>query len=473
MLSTAGGAAGLLLAVLAVPVLVGLAPEMQIPRIDEVRLDGLAVAFTMGLSVLTGIVFGLAPAMQATRRALRASLAERQGRLRGVLVIAEVALALVLLTSAGLLVKSVWQLQAVDPGFRPENVLAVSVALPDAGYPTAARMREFHSSALERLGALPGAATVGLVNWLPLGQMLIQGDFKVDGGERLPARYVVDKPVVSPGYFGAMGIRILRGRDFTSEDREGKPLAGIVSESVARTLWPGRDAIGRRISMRSHPGPEDWMTIVGVVGDVRQGGLPANPSPAVYQPYLQVNQPFFLSQVTYLLRTPGDAGALAGGVRAALREMDPNQPAQSIATMQDIIAGTTAAHRLRAELLAAFSLAALLLSAIGIYGVLAYAVVERRREIGIRMALGARAGSVVGMVVRRTLVLAGVGIGIGLAGSVGAARLLERYLFAVKSTDPATFLAVAGLLLLVALLAAAVPARRASTVDPVVALRHE
>jgi putative ABC transport system permease protein len=479
VVSLAGGTAGVLFAFWAVPVLLALAPEGTIPRADEIRLDGWVLAFTAALSVLTGIAFGLAPAFQSTRCALRESLSEgartltgTSERLRSALVVAEIALALVLLTGAGLLLRSFWRMHSVDPGFRADHVLTATVELPDARYRTVTERRAFHQRTLAMLAATPGVVTAGAVNWIPLGRGLIRGDFQLDGGRQRPRGYIVDKPVVSPVYFRTMGIRVLAGREFEASDNAVAPGVVIVSRSVAHTLWPAGDAIGRRIALTDKPTPKDWLTIVGVVDDVRQNGLTATPSPAIYQPYLQASQPFFLAHMTFVVRTAADPATVASGLRAALREIDPDLPAQSIATMQDVIAGTTAEPRFQSRLLGAFAVLAVLLAAIGIYGVLACSVAERRREIGIRMALGAGERDVVRMVLRRTMLLAGIGVVLGTAGALVLTRLLEKFLYEIRPTDPITFVTVAAILLGVAVIAGLLPARRASSVDPMATLRH-
>ena len=480
LISIAGGAAGVLLAIAIVPPLVALAPAGNIPRADEIGLDAWVLAFAFGLSVITGLVFGLAPAIQATRRDLRQPLSEgsrtatgNRQAMRNTLVIAEVALALVLLTGAGLLLKSLRRIQSVDPGFRPQNVLAATVDLPDSSYATAAKMRAFHQSALAKLASLPGVEAAGAVNWMPLGQGFVRGDFQMDGGYHRPRGFDVVKPVISPNYFRAMSIRLLNGRAFSEHDNGSAPGVVVVSESVARTLWPGANPLGKRISMEDEPKAGDWLTVIGVVDDIRQKQLTDKPSPAIYQPYLQVNQPFFLSHMTFVVRTPLNPAALAPSIRALIRQIDTDQPVQSIATMGDVIAGITAEPRFLTQVMGAFSLMAVLLSAIGLYGVLAFSIAERTREIGIRMAMGASSGTVVGMVLRRTMLLAGAGVVLGAAGALAVTRVLRTFLFEVTSTDPTTFLAVAAFLLTIALLAALLPARRAYAVDPLVALRYE
>jgi putative ABC transport system permease protein len=479
LVAFAGGGAGMLLALAGVPALLALAPEGRIPRVEEIHINGWVLAFTLVLSVLTGIVFGLAPALHATRRNLGPSSLQgtrtasgRHEGLRSALVVSEIALALVLTTGAGLMLKSFLRMSAVHPGFRAENVLTMTVDLPAAAYRSAADAQAFHRRALEKMADLPGVLAAGAVNWMPLGRGLIRGDFQLEGGRKLPRGFLADKLVVSPGYLRTMGIRLISGRDFTERDTSA-PGVVLVSQSVARRLWPGEEAVGKRIAEQDHPKPEDWLTIVGVVDDVIQRDLTERPDPAIYRPYLQVTQPFWLTHMTFLVRTASEPHGLAPALRSVLHDVDPNQPVQSISSMDEVIATTTAEPRFQTRLLGVFSLAALALSAIGIYGVLAYSVTERTREIGIRIALGAETSHVMRMVLRRTLALTAAGVALGTAGALTVTRVLGKLLFDVKPTDPATFLGVALLLAAVALCAGLPPARRATRVDPLVALRYE
>ncbi|MGA3239819.1 MAG: ABC transporter permease [Bryobacteraceae bacterium] len=480
LVSLGGAAAGLLLAILGVPALLALAPAGRVPRMEEIHIDGWVLAFALGLGAFTGILFGLVPAFQATGRELRDYLSQSgrtvtSGRewLRSALVVAEIALALVLLTGAGLMLKSFLRMRAVNPGFRPENILTMTVDLPESSYPTTTAMQAFHTRTLTKLSNLPGVLSAGAVNWLPLGDALIRGDFHLEGGRRLPPGYIVDKPAVSPDYFHVIGIRLLSGRGFSDRDNSDAPGVALISEFVARTLWPNENPLGKRITLEEDPKPQDWLTVVGVVDDVNQQSLTEHRHPAIYQPYQQVRRPFFLSHMTFAVRTAANMQGLAAAMRRVLQEVDRNQPVESIAAMTDLLDATTAEPWFQARLISVFSILALLLSAIGIYGVLAYAVTERTREIGIRMALGAEKSDITHMVLRRSLLLAAAGVALGVAGALTVTRVLARFLFDVKPTDPATLAMVAAVLVTVALFAGLLPARRATRVDPLVALRWE
>jgi putative ABC transport system permease protein len=297
--------------------------------------------------------------------------------------------------------------------------------------------------------------------------MLIRGDFTTERGSGDRAT----KAAVSPGYFGVMGISLLAGRDFTADDTANAPGVTIVSESVARRTWPGESAIGRRVSLEDNPRPQDWLTVVGVVGDIRQGGVREPAVPAIYQPLGQVTRPFFLSHMTYVARTAANPEGIAPAMRAALSGVDRDQAPLAVATMEQVLMGTIAETRFQTRLLGAFACVAVVLAAIGIYGVLASSVVERTREIGIRLALGAGRGGVVRMVLWRTLLLAIAGVLLGLTGAYATTQILTSFLFNVTATDRATLMAAAGTLIAVALVAGLVPARKASTVDPLTALR--
>jgi predicted permease len=388
-----------------------------------------------------------------------------------VLVIGQIAVALVLLTAAGLMARSFLRLRSVDSGFRPENVVRLSLDLPEQAYPRVEQVQAFHDDMLARLSALGGVDTAGAVNWLPLGTMSLNGDFTIDGSAHTPD-FNVDKVAVSKGYFRAMGIRVLRGREFDASDRGSSLPVAIVSRTVARAIAPAEDVIGRRISLWTRT-PAEWLTVVGVVDDVKQLGPSGKPHPAVYQPYQQVRQRFFLSHVTYVVRVPSDPLAAIPAIRHVLRTVDKDQPATFIGPMTDALDAATSEPAFYARLLGVFAVLAVGLALVGTYGLLAYSVAQRHHEIGLRMALGASEGSVLWLIIRRTLALgtAGVVVGTGVAWSV--TRLLETFLFEIAPTDPATFAAVAVFVFVSAVLAGVMPARRATRVDPLVALRHE
>jgi predicted permease len=478
-LALVAGGMGALLTYWAVPALIALAPRGSIPRIEMIRTDGRVLSFVLGLSLLTALLSGLVPALQATRHGRGPSslpdgraFTPRHDRLRGTLVVCEIALALVLLTGAGLMLKSFLRLRAVDPGFHAERVATLTIDLPDSAYRTVPQIQAFHAGALTGLASVPGVTSVAAVNWLPLGGALTMGDVQIEGGTPTPG-YLVDKPCVSPGYFHTMGIRLIGGRDFSDRDQASTPGVAIVSQSVARQLWAGVDPLGKRISVEDHPRPNDWLTIVGVVDDVKQQGLAAKSHPAVYLPYLQVTRAFWVNHMTFAVQTVSDPLPLASAVRAIIRDLDGNLPAPAMTTIPELIDATTAEPRFQTRLLGIFAMLALSLTIVGVYGVIAHSVAQRTREIGIRVALGAAAPAVVWMVLRHTLVLVGAGVAMGLAGAAGVTRVLQNFLFEVNAGDPATFLMVAGLLMAAASIAGWIPARRAARVDPMVALRHE
>ena len=479
LLSLAGAALGTLLARWAVPLLLALAPAGRIPRTEMIAIDASVIAFAIVVAGVTGIVFGLAPALRLTRSRFAGSLLpggrsvlRGQEGFRAALVVGQIALALVLLTGAGLMAKSFLRLRAVDPGFRAENVVRLSVELPESSYANPPRLHAFHQDMLARLSKLPDVVAAGSVNWLPLGNEHLNGDFRIAGDTENP-RFNVDKPAVSPGYFRAMGIRLLRGRDFNEHDTSSSLGVVIVSRTVARAIDPSEAVVGHRVRLWTSAQPEAWQTIVGVVDDVKQMGPSQKSHPAIYQPYPQVSRPSFLSRMTYVVRTGSDPLAAVPAVRNALRAVDKDQPATAIGLLTDSLDRATAEPAFYARLLGTFAVLAVVLALVGTYGVIAYAVAQRNHEIGLRMALGARAASVVWLVIRRTLVLGMAGVVIGTSVAWLATRLLKTVLFEVTPTDPATFTAVAITVFVAALLAGLIPAHRATRVDPLVALRHE
>jgi len=470
LIALIGAAAGIFVAFAGVRALLALAPAGRIPRIDEVHLNGWVLGFTLVVAVITGILFGVVPARSGARREPQEALGQgtrlvggSHHGLRSVLVTAEITLALMLLSGAGLMIKSFLMIRSLDTGYDASRVLTMSVNLPEIAYPDAARLRAFHTALLEQLTRIPGASAVGAVAFRPMSDVGIMGDFVVDGPTPLPHGYTVDKPTVSPGYFAALGIRLLAGRDFTPDDRAGAPGVVVVSQTVARRLWPNQRAVGKRISMQDQPGPNDWLTVIGVVNDVVQDAQLSRHS-TIYLPYLQTSSAGFINQMTFVVRPQPAAGNVAPAMRGALRDVDPAVPAQALQTMDQSMMDTIAEPVFQMRLLATFACLALFLAALGTYGVLAYDVTERTREIGLRMALGATPGTVLRMVLGRTATLAFTGAALGVAGSLMLTRVLTRWLFEVKPTDPATLTAVTVVLLVAALLAGLLPAQRAAGV---------
>lgn len=478
-LTTVGSVAGIAVALGTLRLLLVLAPAKMLPRADGIRIDPWTLAFTAGLAIVTAIVCGAIPALHASEHRLRDSLAAgartitggRQ-RLRSFLVGGEIALALVLLTGAGLLVRSFNRMRSVDLGFDPRNTLAVTVDLPAARYKNADDMHEFYARVLANLNAIPGVESAGAINWFPLGKGGISGNLFAEDGREVPSGYNVNALSVSAGYFRAMGIHVERGRAFTDDDRTTGARVAILSHSVAERFWPGGNAIGKRIASSEKPDPSDWLTVVGVVNDVK-GRATASRAAANYVPLAQTDFPFFLRRVTFVVRRHEEASSapIAVATTHILREADPNLALETVASISDIIGQTTAEPRFQSRMLLTFSLAALVLAMIGVYGVLSYGIAQRHQEISVRMALGATSGEVVGMVLRRTTMLVVPGIVVGLGASYALTRVLNRFLFQIKATDPATFAFVAGTLVVVAIAAATIPARRAARIDPVDALR--
>ncbi len=479
LLGVIGGSLGLIVALWGVETLIQFAPANRIPRLSEIRFDGWVFAFNIGVSLATSLLFGLAPALQLTgaRQARNwkdaaARGSARSGALRSMLVMAEVALALILLIGAGLLVRSFEKLRSVHLGFRPENVLAMSMELNGKPYESAAQAQRFDNEVLERISHVDGVTAAGLVNWLPMSEALIQGDFKL-GDQQAPPDVIVAKPGVSPGYFRAMGIPLMRGRSFDEHDTLKSAQVAMVDESFARRFWPNQDPIGKRISFADNPKAEDdWMTVIGVSGSIRQQN-PASRIMTIYQPVAQVRVSFFLQYVSFVVRSNANTASLAPALRAQVWNVDKDLPIRSISSMQDLLYTSTAEPRFQTQVLTSFSSIAFLLAIVGIYGVMAYSVTQRTQEIGIRMAIGAQRGHIVHMILWRSAALVAGGLAIGLAGAWAATRVLKSFLFEVTPFDPLTFAAVSLLLALVALAACYIPARRAAAIDPLVALRYE
>ena len=479
LLSVAGGVAGLAIAFGAVRLLLAVVP-MDLLRADAVRIDGAVLLFTLGTAVLTGMVFGIAPAIHGSRAdlhdALKAgarSVSEPHGQwLRRTLVVAEIALALTLLIGAGLLIRSFARLQGVDPGFNPDNLVTFSVALPRAKYDTPVRRAQFFEALRQRLAAIPGVDGVGATSNVPFGQNWSTSSFYVEGYQA-PANQPGpwgDTRLITPGFHEAMGIRLRRGRYLTPADREGAERVVVVDDEMVRRYWSDTEPIGKRISFQDPAeGNATWITVVGVVDHTAHEALDAERRVQLYF----AHQSLPIARMTFVLRAQGNPMALVGPARREVLAIDPDQPIAQVRLMTDMMDDALGQRKLSLYLLATFAGLALLLSAIGIYGVMSYDVTRRSQELGVRMALGAARSSVLGLVMRHGLALALTGIAIGLAGAWAVTRLLEAQLYGVTRTDPATFAAVAVMLTLVAGIATLIPAVRATRTDPIRALRYE
>jgi putative ABC transport system permease protein len=476
VIGVAGGLAGLLVGSWIVVLLVKVLPA-GIPRTDGIGLDLVVALMTMAAAGATGVLFGMLPALQASRAEAGAALKASGGRTssarargRAVLVVAEVALTLVLLVGAGLLLNSFLRLQRVDSGFRPEHVTVMGLMVPQSRYPSGEAQTALYARIVEGLANRPEVRAVGVGFPGPLRGSNASGSFFIEGRAATSRddRAFAHMGSVSGGYFSAVGMPLLAGRTFSERDRKDAPAVAIASAALARKYWPGENAVGKRLRFDQDPG-EPWMTVVGVVGDARQLGLDQEPPPVLYIPYEQFPLPF----TNLAVRSTANEQAMAALIRAQVTAVDPALQAGEVATLQTLLDRSVAEPRFRTLLIAAFALVAVVLAAVGVYGLISYSVTERTREIGIRVALGARPRQVMGPVVREGLALALVGVGIGLAGAVAAAQVLARFLFGVAATDPPTFIGVALLLLLVAAAASYIPARRVLRVDPIVALRVE
>jgi putative ABC transport system permease protein len=481
MLALAGGCLGLLLALWGVDLLIAGLPEdlADIAQgVGRVGVDGGVFGFTLAASIITGILFGLAPALVASKPSLNETLKEGGKKSKstfglrsvgGTLVVAELALALVLLVGAGLMMKSFLKLQAVNPGFRPERVLTMRLDLSMPRYAERGRQAAFFKQVLERVERLPGVQSASVTSGLPLtGFSMMMMSMSVEGQPApVPGQ---DPPIignsVSNDYFDTMGIPLLKGRFFNDQDTETSQKVVIVNESFARKYWPDDDPIGKRVMTNSRSGGR---TIVGVVGDVRGMGLGEDIRPEVCLPYLQSAT----SHMSIAVRTEADPMSLAAAVRSQIQDVDRDQPVAKVMTMNQHLAQSVSEPRFNMLLLGVFAALALALAAVGIYGVMSYTVAQRTHEIGIRMALGARQNDVVGLIVRQAMALTLLGVVIGLGAAFALTRVMESLLYSVSATDPATFALISLVLIGVALAACAVPARRAARVDPMVALRYE
>jgi putative ABC transport system permease protein len=478
LLAAIGGTLGIALAQGGLRILLSLSPT-DLPRTSEITLDGRVLLFAAALTLLSGLIFGLAPALGATRtdivEVLRTHGRSSAGRAatRNALVVAEIALSIVLLTGAGLLFRTFVRMQGVTPGFSAEHLLLTRISLPKERYSTARSMRDFYENLRQRVSMLPGVEAVALGSALPLSSMNYRSEFFVSG--RKPAS-PLDVPAaqyrwVSAEYFRSLRIPLIDGREFTEHDTEDAPGVAVVDLALAKKNWPDRTPLGQHFRMLGH----DY-EVIGVVGDVKHNTLDDPPTATIYAPFPQVAPsalPFLLSSFSLVVRTAPDPLTLANSVRRELHSVDASVPASSIKTMEQFLANAVAPRRFNMELMSLFATAALLLAAMGLYGVIAYSVALRTGEIGLRIALGAGRREILHLIVGQGMRLALIGIGLGLGAAALAARLSRSLLFQTQSADPATFAGVSILFALVACIATYLPARRALRVDPMTALHMD
>jgi len=486
LLAVLGGSLAVVLAAWCRDSLISLMPQDLaqpgvISQMAAVNINAGVLGFTLAVSLASGLLLGLAAALQAWRADTNSALKEsattatpgaRLLTLRNLLAVSEFALTLVLLVSAGLLIRSFARLMEVEPGFRPQNVLTMNLILPPAKYQTETQMKTFHDAVIERMGALAGVRVVGTVSYgLPMGDGGLLGDFEIEGQSERSRHLMASKLVVSPGYFGALGMSLIQGRWFDDHDTGKSQPVAIVSESLARRFWPKGDAPGKRISLGWEGSP--WYSVIGVAGDVKQMGLQKDAPLAIYVPYSQAPRPFFLSFMTIVARTDSDPLSMTNTLRRVIESVDGDMPVFDVASMEQLVYQSVASPRFNALLLACFAALALTLAVVGIYGVISYSVAQRAHEIGIRMALGAQREEVLKLVVSQGLRLTLIGTVSGVLGALGVTRFLSSLLYGVRPVDPLTFVAVSLGLAGVALLASYIPARRATKVDPMRALRYE
>ena len=479
VLGVAAGLTGLALAFWGTRALIALAPE-GIPRLAEVGMNVPVFVFALTVASICGVVFGLVPALRASNTPLVETLKDggrsvagaSHRRMQRMLVVSEIALALMLSVGAGLMVRSFVALQHVSPGFEPSHLLTFRLSLPRTQYADRVAQRGFYTRLLQRLEALPGVQVAGLTISLPPHLLEMTDNFMVEG-QVLPANQ--SAPVgpllfVNETYFAALGAPLVRGRLFTERDDDKAPDVAIINQTLAKQYFPNVDPIGRRLKNGGPESPNNsWNTIVGVVGNINYSGLDAAPEPTVYFPFRQATS----NNQYVVLRTAGDPRSLAAAARGVVAALDKDLPVANLRTMDELMTASVAPPRFRTILVSMFAVVGLLLAAIGIYGVMAYAVTERTHELGVRMALGADRGDVLRMVLGEAMRLAAAGVVLGLAGAFAATRLIQSLLFGVTPTDTATFAGIAALLVATALVASYLPARRATRVDPMVALRYE
>jgi len=481
VLAVVGGAAGLLLAIWAVSWVVSVSAD-TIPRVQEIVVDPRVAGFTLLVSVATGVLFGLAPALHVSRTDLTDALKEsgrtspglRRSRLRSALVMSEVALSLVLLVGAGLMIRSFAKLNHIDPGFNPERVLTLGVTFLKSKYPADEQVGTNYTQLLERAAAVPGVESVGAITDLPLSGGSTSDSFTIEGRPAVAkeAEPSTEYRVVTPRYFESMGVPLLAGRDFTDSDTRKSPNVVVINDAFARQHFGAESPLGHRLKLQGQE--RDPLMIVGVVGNVRDFGLDQLPAAAAYVPYLQ--DPLsttYQRSMTIVARTNSDPSAIAGSLRTSLTSVDKDLPVYSIKPMTEYLHDSLGRRRFNMILLTVFGGVALVLAAVGIYGVISYGVTQRTHELGIRMALGAQRRDVLKLVIRQAMMVALGGVGIGLVASLALTRLIKSLLFNVDVTDPLTFVAIAALMSTIALVACLIPARRATKVDPLVALRYE
>jgi putative ABC transport system permease protein len=480
LLAVLGGAVGLMFAFAGLRILTTFIPD-TISQADSIGIDGKVLLFTALVAVVTGLIFGLAPATQASNFSLNETLKEggrdtaggsKGVRLRGLLVIAEVAVSFVLLIGAGLLISSFFHLQKLDPGFRADHLLTAKIDLPELKYPDREHRIPFFDDVIRRVSALPGVQSAAIAGNLPL---TYNGDSMYIGVEGIPdpspdqQRDVIYR-AVGPGYFSTMGIALLSGRDFTEKDTTDTGYTVVVSEKMAKHFWPGQDPIGKRLKPGSTTSDSPWREVIGVVRDVRQNDFVADPKLQMYMSYRQLK---FLSPNALVVRTSVEPMSLAIPLRNAIWAVDKDQPVSNLRSMDDIVSAAMARQRFSTMLLGIFAALALVLAAVGIYGVMSYSVAQRTREIGIRLALGAQRSDVLKMTMGQGLKLVSLGVGIGIAAAFVLTRVMATLLFGVSATDPITFVTIAVVLMVVALVASYIPALRATRVDPMVALHYQ
>ena len=479
MLAIASGAVGVAIAYWGLNALIAFAPQ-DIPRLNQIGIDGRVLGFSLLVSILTAIIFGLVPALQASKPDLNESLKEGgrgattgvQGkRVRNALVVAEVAIALVLLIGAGLMIRSFLFLRQVNVGFNPDNLLTMRVQLSGTKYREGQAATNFFQQLIQRVEALPGVQAAGAVTDIFLSQTPNSTNFSIEGRPEMPPSERVEVPVdtVTPGYFKAMGMQLMKGRFFEDRDAREAPPVVIINETMARQFWPDEEPLGKRLKYGTLNSQDTWKEIVGVVADARRTGFDHEVRPETYLPLAQSPA----GGMALVIRTDADPLKLAGTMRAAVWDIDRDQPVFEVKTMDAMLGDMRAQRRLNMLLFAIFAVVALLLASVGIYGIISHSVTQRTHELGVRMALGARTVDVLALVLRQGMGLSLLGIGIGLAAALLLTRVMGSLLYGVSATDPLTFVALAAILAVVALVASYIPARRATKVDPMIALRYE